>query len=124
MPFAGLAIAAVVGVFLRYGIDSFVPISSPQTFPWHTFAINVIGSFLIGGLYVLASEKALMNESWRLILTTGFLGSFTTFSAFSIQNVLLIQDGRIGLAAVYSLGSVLAGIGAAFVAIVSIRWIV
>lgn len=121
MTYVGLAAFSILGVFCRYTVDQLFPISSPQTFPWHTFAINVAGSFLIGCIFVVASEKNLLNESWRLVVTTGFLGSFTTFSAFSIQNFLLIQDGRIGLAAVYSLGSIIAGIGATFVGIILCR---
>lgn len=124
MILIGLSVSAILGVFLRYGIDSFFPITSPQIFPWHTFGINIVGSFLIGVVYVLASEKGIMGESWRLILTTGFLGSFTTFSAFSLQNLLLIQDGKLMLALTYSAGSVLVGLGAAFAAVLISRMMV
>jgi len=113
----GLAVSAILGVFLRYGIDSYFPVSSPLTFPWHTLGINVLGSFMIGVLFVLASEKGLIGENLRLILTTGLLGSFTTFSAFSIQNVLLIQEGRWGLAILYAVASVVAAIAATFCAV-------
>ncbi len=124
MTLLGLAIFSIVGVFCRYGIDRFFPVSSPQAFPWHTFTINTVGSFLIGIIFVLASEKGILSDPWRLVLTTGFIGSFTTFSAFSIQNYLLIQEGRVGLAATYSVVSVLAGIFSVYIGVIASRMIV
>lgn len=114
MTLVGLALFSVLGTFLRYTVDRFFSISSPESFPWNTFTINVAGSFLIGCVFILASEKGILSETWGLILITGFLGSFTTFSAFSMQNYLLIQNGRIDLAAIYSASSVLVGLSAVF----------
>lgn len=112
--YLGLAFASILGVFCRYGIDRLFPFSSTQMFPWSTFFINIIGSFLIGLVFFISVEKGLISESVKLILMTGFLGSFTTFSAFSLQNFLLIQQGHLALAGFYSVSSVLAGISATF----------
>jgi CrcB protein len=117
MIHSGLALAAVAGVFLRYQIDTRFGSDTGQSFPWHTFAINVMGSFAIGIIYVLTKEKNLISESSRIILMTGFLGAFTTFSIFSLQNIQLLEAGKITLALLYSAGSVIAGIVACYSAI-------
>jgi CrcB protein len=76
-------------------------------FPWGTFAVNVTGSCLIGALYVLISERALLSEHWRVLLVVGYLGGFTTFSAFSLDALLLMQAGQLLEALLYVLGSVM-----------------
>lgn len=83
--------------------------------PWGTFAINVIGSLLIG---VLAGWLAFRGEGgthWRLLLGTGVLGGFTTFSAYSLETALLIERKEYVPAALYSLGSVAVGLIAVFI---------
>jgi CrcB protein len=117
----GIAIFASLGALCRYGIDLLLPTPSAQAFPWHTFIVNMLGSFVIGAIYVLASEKSIINDSWRVILTTGLLGSFTTFSAFSLQNLILIQEGRIAMAAAYSASSWAVGITAVFLGVLAMR---
>ena len=123
MTVIGLAIFGTLGVLSRYYIDKHFEYATPTIFPWHTFTINVLGSFLIGVIYILASERTLISEPWRLILTTGFLGAFTTFSAFSIQNFLLIEDGRLGLAVIYSSTSVIAAIFGTWIGVTITRLI-
>ena len=117
----GIAIFASIGALCRYGADLLLPASSPQAFPWHTFVVNILGSFAMGVIYFFAAEKALISESWKVILTTGLLGSFTTFSAFSMQNVILIQEGRWVTAGLYSASSWLFGIVAVLIAITAMR---
>jgi len=81
-------------------------------FPWGTLAVNLAGSLLIG---LCAGWGERQGASWiRPWLMTGFLGGFTTFSAFSLENMSLLREGRVGVALVYAGGSVLAGIGLAF----------
>ena len=77
----------------------------PYSFPWATFAVNIIGSFLIGLFYVLSARFNLSAEV-RILLTTGF----TTFSTFSNDGLILIKQGFYGLFALYTLLSILLGI--------------
>jgi CrcB protein len=83
-------------------------------FPFGTFAINVLGSFLIGVVIELAQTRAFgVTTEVRTFLAVGVLGGFTTFSSFAFESLTLIQDGAPGLAAAYALGSVALGIIAA-----------
>ena len=85
---------------------AFLPMQ--KGFPWATFTINLIGSFLIGiGAGLLGGPDM---ERWRLFFLTGILGGFTTFSTFSIENMRMFQQGQWQLSMVYSLGSVVAGL--------------
>jgi len=77
----------------------------PYSFPWATFAVNIIGGFLIGLFYVLSARFNLSAEV-RMLLTTGF----TTFSTFSNDGLILIKQGFYGLFALYTLLSILLGI--------------
>lgn len=74
-------------------------------FPWGTLTVNLVGGLLMG---LLAGTLARTggSESWRLLLGTGVLGGFTTFSAFSLDVVTIAERGQLGLAALYILGSV------------------
>lgn len=84
-----------------------------KPFPLATFFINVIGSFAIG----MVMGWCLKNEAsanWKLFLATGICGGFTTFSAFSFENLLLLQNGKIFLSLLYITGSVVFGIAAAW----------
>lgn len=75
------------------------------TFPWHTFAINVAGSFFLGIIAVALKDR----PDWRLFLGTGFCGGFTTFSTFSIETVELFKRDETA-AGLYVVGSVAAGV--------------
>lgn len=86
----------------------------PGEFPWPTLAINIAGSLGIGLLWGLYGQQAWF-ESWgRYLLVVGFLGGFTTFSAFSLETVGLFEGGRSGAAAVYVSASVMGCVLAAW----------
>jgi fluoride exporter len=80
-------------------------------------AINVLGSFVMGLLVELFAFKFGMSQQWRLFLTTGVVGGFTTFSTFSLEAALLWERGHVLQAFLYVSGSVVLGIGALFVAL-------
>ncbi|HSW12603.1 MAG TPA: CrcB family protein [Solimonas sp.] len=67
--------------------------------PWGTLGVNVLGSLAAGAFYSLLVERWAAGMEWRALLMTGFLGGFTTFSAFSLESVRLIESGRAGVAA-------------------------
>ena len=81
----------------------------PYSFPWATFAVNIIGSFLIGLFYALSARFNLSTEV-RMLLTTGLCGGFTTFSTFSVETAGLLQSGKTGLAMLYTALSLLLGV--------------
>jgi CrcB protein len=110
-----VALGGAVGSVLRWLVGGWVHALMPtSTFPWGTFVVNALGSFAIGALLGLALERALVSPATRLLLVTGVLGGFTTFSAFSYETLQLARDGQWPAAAGYSLGSVAVGFAAAF----------
>lgn len=112
---ASIAVGGALGAMLRYAVLQIVETSSG--FPVGTLLINVCGSFIIGVVYVLILEKALISEAWRPFLMVGLLGGFTTFSTFSLEAVYLFEDGRAAAALSYVVLSAILCILAAFVAI-------
>jgi CrcB protein len=77
--------------------------------------VNLLGSFLIGLLYILFAEKLSVADQWRPVIITGFLGAMTTFSTFSLDALLLFQQGHYNTALFYVLSSVMICIFAAYV---------
>lgn len=116
MSWLAVALGGAAGSLLRYAIGLGFPFNGHR-FPWSTFAINVAGSFLIGLAWVLIVEKAAGWPEARLWVMTGFLGGFTTFSSFSLEALLLWQNGHASLALGYLLGSLLAGMMAIVLAV-------
>ena len=96
-----------LGTILRYMIGKAIDAKWSTTFPWGTFTINVVGSFIIGFVYMLAMRKIGINENWRLFLGAGFCGGFTTFSAFAWENVNLLDQKLIGTSLVYISASII-----------------
>ena len=102
-----VALGGALGAVSRFWVISAVSALAPHRFPWGTLVVNVLGSFVIGALYVLMTERLELNEQWRAVLVVGFLGAFTTFSTFSLDALLLLQDGHALQAGLYVLSSVL-----------------
>ena len=84
----------------------------PYNFPWATFTVNIVGSFLIGMFYALSARFYLATDI-RLLLTTGLCGGFTTFSTFSNDSLILLKQGLHGLFLLYVVLSVALGVAAA-----------
>ena len=90
-----------IGSALRYGLALFVQRSLGASWPFGTLAANIIGSFIIGCTYELLVAKELFSEEVRLFTMIGLLGGFTTFSAFSLETLLMFQEGDWLLAGLY-----------------------
>ena len=90
-------------------------------FPWGTFAVNVAGSFLMGVLAAWFASRTGVPQHVKLFLTTGVLGGFTTFSAFSLDAALMWEKGAIGQLALYAGGSVLLSVAGLFAGMVVVR---
>lgn len=102
MIYLTLACAGGLGALARYLIDKSIP-ATP--FPLSTFLINIFGSFLIGVVYVLGTEKGILHREMATVIATGLLGGFTTFSAYALQTVLLAESGQATIMAAYFLAS-------------------
>ena len=79
-------------------------------FPRGTFLVNVLGSLAIGALWALSEKTKVLSPSASVFLMSGICGGFTTFSAFSLENMKLLQAGEYAMAGIYTLGSVLGGL--------------
>src|SRR5436190_23403285 len=108
MPvFLLVALAGAAGASARYGLDLTFSRDAHHV-PWVTFAINVGGSFLLGGLVAILDAHP--HSTLRPALTIGLLGAFTTFSTLSLETYRLLDRGHLALASAYSLGSLAAGL--------------
>ena len=103
-----------VGSMARYLCQKWFGDNYSGTFPWGTFAVNITGCFLIGLVYAIAEKTTLLSPQTRLLLITGLCGGFTTFSAFAFENMTFLRSGDTLYFLLYSIGSVVLGIGAVF----------
>ena len=111
LNFLLVALGGGIGAAGRYGVSLAMPLK-PGEWPWATFSVNVAGSLAIGVLAGWLSSRGDAAESWRLFLGVGVLGGFTTFSAYSLETLRMIERGEWPAAAFYVLGSVAAGLAA------------
>ncbi|QEP43663.1 fluoride efflux transporter CrcB [Ectothiorhodospiraceae bacterium BW-2] len=116
-----LAIGGALGAVARFGLSEAIYGLLGREFPYGTLAVNLIGSLLMGLLYVVISERALFGDEVRLLLMVGFLGALTTFSTFSLDTLLLLQQGALWRAGANVLASVTLTIGALWLAVVAAR---
>ena len=114
-----VAIGGAFGASARYLINVSPLANLFEKFPFPTFFINVSGSFLIGFLLILLTEKFPASENFRLAVTVGFLGAFTTFSTFELEIFELIREKNFAAAFVYFFLSVTLG----FVGVLSGIWL-
>lgn len=103
--YIAVALGGAIGAMSRYFLMQSFTRLDLGSFPWATFLVNVLGSLLIGVLFVVFTERSSL-EMYRPLLTIGFLGSLTTFSTFSLDALLLFQQGHYNTALFYVLGSV------------------
>ena len=96
-----IIIGGALGSLCRYVMSMNVYLLLGKSFPYGTLAVNILGSIIIGSVYILAMEKITISEELRAGITVGFLGAFTTFSAFSIETIELFRQGKIYLSILY-----------------------
>jgi CrcB protein len=107
---AWIGAAGAVGTLARFAIAALVQNYSGAKFPWGTLTVNVVGCFLFGLVFILAEEKNLIPAQVKVIVLTGFMGAFTTFSTFGFETTALIHAGDWGSAILNIVGQNLAGI--------------
>ena len=110
-----------VGAALRHGVNLVAARLLGTSFPFGTLTVNVLGSLIMGLMVAWFAFEGTPSQHWRLFLTTGMLGGFTTFSTFSLDTALLYERGELGLAALYVAASVVAGIVGLFGGLALVR---
>jgi fluoride exporter len=98
------------GTLARYGLQGLIQYRTETTFPTGTLAVNLAGCFLLGGVGEFALQRLVIPPDWRVAITIGFFGAFTTFSSFSWETVQMLQDGEWGRAVLYVGISVVGGL--------------
>ena len=91
---AGLALAGACGTLLRYGLAGVAQRATDSGFPWGTLVVNAAGCFLAGAFWSYAQDRANVSGEMRTIVLVGFLGAFTTFSAFMLETSGLMRDAQ------------------------------
>jgi fluoride exporter len=124
MGFLIVFLGGGLGAALRHGVNIVAARLLGTAFPYGTLAINVLGSLAMGLIAEYFALKVGLPQRWRLFLTTGVLGGFTTFSAFSLEAALLYERGQIAGAALYVVASVVLAIGALFAGLAIVRMLV
>ena len=114
-------LAGSVGVAMRYGLDVLITSRSGAGFPWSTLTVNVVGALALGVLVGVMAGVPVGASTLRPALAIGLLGGFTTFSAFALDAVTLLEDGTLLRAAVYVGATNVLGIGAMFAGLASGR---
>ena len=116
-----IAAAGGMGALARYGLGGLVQRLWGFSFPWGTFAVNIAGCFLFGLVWALAESRFAISGQVRLIVLTGFMGSFTTFSTFVFESGMLLRDGQYLYALANMIGQNLVGLVALFLGLALAR---
>jgi fluoride exporter len=105
-----LIIFGSAGTLARYGLQGLVQFHTETTFPTGTLTVNLLGCFLLGGVGQFALDRLIIPPDWRVAITIGFFGAFTTFSSFSWETAKMLQDGEWPRALLYVTISVVGGL--------------
>ena len=121
MGFLIVFLGGGLGAALRHGVNFVSARVLGTAFPYATLFENVSGSLVMGLLAGYFAFKGDASQSWRLFLTTGILGGYTTFSTYSLDAALLYERGELGLAAFYVVSSVALSVGGLFAGLALVR---
>jgi len=109
-----VGLGGFIGTVFRFLISRYFQLHVFSVFPWGTFLVNIIGSFIIGILFGLSEKGDFLSTEWRLFLTVGICGGFTTYSTFSNDAFILLQNNEFFRFATYSGLSFILGLFAVF----------
>lgn len=121
MEYLWVGVGGFLGANVRYALGLWIAGRLGSAFPYSTLLINVTGSFVIGVLLILLTERYVADPAWRLFLVVGFLGGYTTFSSYTFEALTLMEQAEWLLAAWYVIGSNGLGLVAAYLGMVLAR---
>ena len=107
MQWLAVALGGALGSMARYALSTWIFQVSSHKFPYATLTVNVLGSFVMGILFVVIVERAALPQEMRSLLMIGFIGAVTTFSTFSLDALGLWQNGHLFMALIYTLATVI-----------------
>ena len=107
MNWLAVAIGGALGSVARYALSSWIFDITSHKFPYATLIVNVAGSFVMGILFVVVVERVALPAEMRSLLMIGFIGAFTTFSAFSLDALGLWQNGHVLMSVIYMITTVI-----------------
>ena len=116
-----IGLAGALGALARYSLGGLVQRFTGATFPWGTFVVNIIGAFLFGLIWSLVEQRLVISVETRVIILSGFLGAFTTFSSFMFETSSLIGEAQWGLALLNVGGQIVLGLAAMFLGLAAGR---
>jgi len=122
MSYLLVFIGGGLGASLRHAVNVGCARACGLNFPYGTFVINITGSLVMGLIAGYLAFKGEESQPWRLFVMTGILGGYTTFSAFSLDAVLLYERGELGVAAFYVVGSVVLSIAGLLAGLALVRY--
>lgn len=113
-----IAVGGALGAVMRYLVSIGIHSVLGRGFPYGTLTVNVLGSFMMGFLFIYLIERSSLGPEWRALILIGFLGAFTTFSTFSIETLNLIENGAMARALANILVSVITCILATWLGVI------
>ncbi|MCD6544428.1 MAG: fluoride efflux transporter CrcB [Flavobacteriaceae bacterium] len=117
-----IGIGSFIGGILRYLMALFIQSKVLSTYPYGTLTVNILGSLIIGIVFGL-TDRFNLSPEWRLFLATGICGGFTTFSAFSLETMFMLQEGQYLYGISYITVSILFGLLAVFLGMTLIKMV-
>ena len=112
--FWSVAVGGALGCVSRYYLTAFIQQRVGPSFPVGTLIINITGSFLLGFIMRYALQSGAISAETRMLLTSGFCGGYTTFSTYSYETAMMLDDGEYGRAAIYVGTSVVLALAGTF----------
>ncbi len=118
-----VGLGGALGSILRFWVSGYVIERMGMRFPYGTFIVNCTGSFLIGLVFTLVAERTHWDPNWRYLIPIGFIGGYTTFSAFELETFRSFQDGKLLIAALNVVLSVVIGFVSVWLGVITGRTI-
>ena len=118
-----ICLGGALGTAARYGLSTLCRSALGAGFPYGTLAVNIIGSFLLGMIMYVGLNTELISPTTRLVLGTGVMGGFTTYSSFNYETIQFVQDRAFLLAAVYLLATLCGCFVAGLLGISTTKWV-